>query len=229
MPARVPQLFGAAFLGPQQRDQNGPIGVVGVSRISGEVFAFDKFTTTEKVSYFFQLLAGVNLVLFLFNLLPIYPLDGGHVAGALYEKARSTVARLRGRPDPGPFDIARLMPVAYAVAGLFLALSALLFVADIVNPITLAGQPSPAQAIGVDAGTASARAPTPAQGILAVMAIPVSLGMPAAPPPVLAPRRKTRQLDVGGVGVGSDFPVSVQSMTTTSPPTSTPPCSRSRN
>ena len=56
---------------------------------------------------------------------------------------------------------------------------------------------------------------TGAQGILGVMAIPVSLGMPAAPPPVLAPRRKTRQLDVGGVGVGSDFPVSVQSMTTT--------------
>jgi membrane-associated protease RseP (regulator of RpoE activity) len=136
MPERVPQLFGAAFLG-QQRDQNGPIGVVGVSRISGEVFAFDKFTTTEKISYFFQLLAGVNLVLFLFNLLPIYPLDGGHVAGALYEKARASVARLRGRPDPGPFDIARLMPVAYVVAGLFLALSALLFIADIVNPITL--------------------------------------------------------------------------------------------
>jgi membrane-associated protease RseP (regulator of RpoE activity) len=136
MPQRVPALFGAAFLG-QQRDPQGPIGVVGVSRISGEVFAFDKFTTTEKISYFFQLLAGVNLVLFLFNLLPIYPLDGGHVAGALYEKARSSVARLRGRPDPGPFDIARLMPVAYVVAGLFLALSALLFVADIVNPITL--------------------------------------------------------------------------------------------
>src|SRR4051812_19511569 len=62
-------------------------------------------------------------------------------------------------------------------------------------------------------------APPPARirlrGILGVMAIPVGLGMPAAPPPVLAPRRKTRQLDVGGVGVGSDFPVSVQSMTTT--------------
>jgi len=136
MPQRVPQLFGATFLG-EQRDQNGPIGVVGVSRISGEVFAFDKFTTTEKISYFFQLLAGVNLVLFLFNLLPIYPLDGGHVAGALYEKLRASVARVRGRPDPGPFDIARLMPVAYVVAGLFLALSALLFIADIVNPITL--------------------------------------------------------------------------------------------
>jgi membrane-associated protease RseP (regulator of RpoE activity) len=136
MPQRIPALFGAAFLG-QERDAQGPIGVVGVSRISGEVFAFDQFTTTEKISYFFQLLAGVNMVLFLFNLLPIYPLDGGHVAGALYEKARSSVARLRGRPDPGPFDIARLMPVAYVVAGLFLAMSALLFIADIVNPITL--------------------------------------------------------------------------------------------
>src|SRR3954471_14341517 len=43
----------------------------------------------------------------------------------------------------------------------------------------------------------------------------INLGMPAAPPPVLAPRRKTRQIQVGKVGVGSDFPVSVQSMTTT--------------
>jgi membrane-associated protease RseP (regulator of RpoE activity) len=136
IPQKIPALARAAFLG-EERDPNGPIGVVGVSRISGEVFAFEDFTTTEKVSYFFQLLAGVNLVLFLFNLLPIYPLDGGHIAGALYEKARATVARLRGRPDPGPFDIARLMPVAYVVAGLFLGLSALLFIADIVNPITL--------------------------------------------------------------------------------------------
>ncbi|MCW2683210.1 MAG: putative Zn-dependent protease [Blastococcus sp.] len=138
IPQRMPQLFRATFLG-EERDPEGPIGVVGVGRISGEVFAFDEFSGTEKVSFFLQLLASVNLVLFLFNLLPVYPLDGGHVAGALYEKARSTVARLRGRPDPGPFDIARLMPVAYAVAGVFLALSALLLIADIVNPITLAG------------------------------------------------------------------------------------------
>lgn len=43
----------------------------------------------------------------------------------------------------------------------------------------------------------------------------ISLGIPDGPPPVLAPRRKTRQLMVGSVGVGSDYPVSVQSMTTT--------------
>ena len=110
---------------------------VGVSRISGEVFALQDFSTTEKISYFFQLLAGVNLVLFLFNLLPIYPLDGGHIAGALYERLRAAVARWRGRPDPGPFDIARLMPVAYVVAGIFLVMSGLLVVADIVNPVRL--------------------------------------------------------------------------------------------
>ncbi|MGY1808462.1 M50 family metallopeptidase [Blastococcus sp. SYSU D00669] len=136
IPERIPQLFRAAFLG-EERDPNGPIGVVGVGRISGEVFAQEDWTGQQKVSLFLSLLASINLVLFLFNLLPIYPLDGGHIAGALYEKARSTVARLRGKPDPGPFDIARLMPVAYAVAGVFLVLSALLFIADVVNPITL--------------------------------------------------------------------------------------------
>jgi membrane-associated protease RseP (regulator of RpoE activity) len=136
IPERVPQLFRAAFLG-EERDVNGPIGVVGVGRISGEVFAIQEFSGAEKLSFFLSLLASVNLVLFLFNLVPIYPLDGGHVAGAVYEKLRSVVARWRGRPDPGPFDIARLMPVAYLVAGLFIALSGLLLIADVVNPITL--------------------------------------------------------------------------------------------
>jgi membrane-associated protease RseP (regulator of RpoE activity) len=136
IPGRIPQLFSAAFLGAK-RDANGPIGVVGVGRISGEVFAQEKFTGLEKLSFFLGLLASVNLVLFLFNLIPIYPLDGGHVAGAVYERVRAGVARLRGRPDPGPFDIARLMPVAYAVAGVFMLMSALLVIADIVNPITL--------------------------------------------------------------------------------------------
>jgi len=112
---------------------------VGVSRLSGEAFALKQLQLSEKIAFFFNLLAGVNLILFLFNLLPIYPLDGGHIAGAIYEKLRSTVARVRGRPDPGPFDIARLMPVAYAVAGLFIALSALLVIADLVNPIHLSG------------------------------------------------------------------------------------------
>lgn len=139
IPQRVPQLFGAAFLG-QQRDVNGPIGIVGVGRISGEVFGLPAASAPvqEKIIFFLGLLASLNMVLFLFNLVPLYPLDGGHVAGALWEKSRAVVARVRNRPDPGPFDTARLMPVAYVVASLFIVLSGLLLVADIVNPITLA-------------------------------------------------------------------------------------------
>jgi membrane-associated protease RseP (regulator of RpoE activity) len=136
IPQRIPQLISATFLGAK-RDVNGPIGVVGVGRISGETFAIKGIPALEKLSFLLSLLASVNLVLFLFNLLPIYPLDGGHIAGAIYERLRAGVARLRGRPDPGPFDIARLMPVAYVVAGVFIAFSALLVVADIVNPIRL--------------------------------------------------------------------------------------------
>lgn len=136
IPERVPQLVRATFLG-EDRDPNGPIGLVGVGRLSGEAFSEQRFTTTEKISFFVSLLASINMVLFLFNLVPIYPLDGGHVAGAVYEKARAVVARLRGRPDPGPFDIARLMPVAYVVAGVFVVFSGLLVIADLINPITL--------------------------------------------------------------------------------------------
>ncbi len=135
LPERIPSVFGAAFLG-DERTANDPIGVVGVSRLSGEQFALPD-PLVDKIIFLLLLLASVNMVLFLFNLVPIYPLDGGHVAGALYEKARSVWARLRNKPDPGPFDIARLMPVAYVVAGFFVLLSGMLLIADIVNPISL--------------------------------------------------------------------------------------------
>ncbi len=138
IPERVPQLFRAAFLG-EKRDVNGPIGIVGVGRISGETFGLpaSQAPLQEKIIFFLGLLASLNMVLFLFNLVPLYPLDGGHVAGALWEKGRAVVARVRRRPDPGPFDTARLMPVAYVVASVFIVLSGLLLVADVVNPITL--------------------------------------------------------------------------------------------
>lgn len=135
LPERIPSVFGAAFLG-DERGQSDPIGVVGVSRLSGEYFAIPS-PLSDKIVFFLGLLASVNMVLFLFNLVPIYPLDGGHVAGALYEKARSVWARVRNKPDPGPFDIAKLMPIAYVVAGFFVVLSGMLLIADLFNPITL--------------------------------------------------------------------------------------------
>ena len=84
-----------------------------------------------------SIVASVNLALMVFNLIPLLPLDGGHVAGALYEALRRRLAKLFRRPDPGPFDISKLLPLTYVVAVLMLAMGGLLIMADIVNPISL--------------------------------------------------------------------------------------------
>lgn len=135
LPQRVPGLFGAVFLG-EQRDNNGPVGIVGVSRIGGQILDAN-YPVLAEISLFLQLLAAVNISLFLFNLLPIPPLDGGQIFPAIWESIRRRIAKLRGKPDPGPVDIARLMPVAYVVALVFIAWSGLLFIADIVNPVVI--------------------------------------------------------------------------------------------
>lgn len=136
LPSRLPNLVGA--VAGEERDENGPIGIVGVSRIGGEVLAQD-FTLAQDASLLLNLLAAVNISLFLFNLLPIPPLDGGQIFPAIWESIRRRLATLRGKPDPGPVDVAKLMPVAYVVALLFIGWSALLMVADVVNPIRVFG------------------------------------------------------------------------------------------
>ena len=113
--------------------------MVGVTRIGGEVAAAHGDPISWKIGWFLSLLASLNLALFVFNLIPLLPLDGGHVAGALYEGAKRQVARLRHLPDPGPVDVARMLPVAYTVAFLLIGMSALLLYADIVNPIRIGG------------------------------------------------------------------------------------------
>jgi membrane-associated protease RseP (regulator of RpoE activity) len=134
-PSKMVGLTQAAFT-DQARDPEGPVGVVGVSRISGEVAAADA-PPSWRIAQFLAIVASLNLFLFLFNLLPILPLDGGHVAGALFEGARRQVATLRGRPDPGPVDVARMLPVAYTVAMVLIAMSVIILWADIVKPIRL--------------------------------------------------------------------------------------------
>ena len=137
LPSRVPSLFGSVFLG-EERDREGPIGVVGVSRIGGEILSQD-IPLAAEASLLISLLAAVNISLFLFNLLPIPPLDGGQIFPALWEAAKKRIWRMRGRPDPGPVDVAKLMPVAYVVALVFIVWSGLLLVADVINPVELFG------------------------------------------------------------------------------------------
>ncbi|WP_240136876.1 M50 family metallopeptidase [Streptomyces sp. MUM 178J] len=135
IPSKVPDLWNAAFNDGERKDDS-PVGVVGAARISGEVLNLD-VPAQNIVATFLMLLAGFNLSLFLFNMLPLLPLDGGHIAGALWESVRRQVARVFRRPDPGPFDVAKLMPVAYVVAGIFICFTLLVLVADIVNPVKI--------------------------------------------------------------------------------------------
>ena len=138
LPARVVGVAKAAF-SEEPRDPNGPISVVGVGRVAGEVAAMEQVPLEARIGTLIGLLAGLNFALAIFNLIPLLPLDGGHVAGALYEGARRRVAALRGKPDPGAFDIAKLLPVTYVVAALLLGMSVLLIYADIVKPVNIFG------------------------------------------------------------------------------------------
>ena len=77
---------------------------------------------------------SLNIFIGAFNLLPLLPLDGGHLAVVIYERIRAWLARLRGRPDPGLVDMQRLIPVSLGVFALLVGLGLLLIAADIFNP-----------------------------------------------------------------------------------------------
>jgi Zn-dependent protease len=136
LPGRLVQVAQAAF-GGADRDPNGPISVVGIGRVAGEIAAYDQISIGDRIASLLQILAGLNVALFVFNLVPLLPLDGGHVAGALWEGLRRRLAKLFKRPDPGPVDTARLVPITLAVSVVLGAMSILLIYADIVNPITV--------------------------------------------------------------------------------------------
>jgi membrane-associated protease RseP (regulator of RpoE activity) len=142
IPQRMVGIAKAAF-GDGARDPNSPMSVVGVGRLAGEVADGQlpgvAGSGSSKFVILVSLIASLNLALFVFNLIPLLPLDGGQVAGAVWEGAKRQVARLRGRPNPGYVDVAKMLPVAYAMSVALIGMGVLLIYADLVNPVKLGG------------------------------------------------------------------------------------------
>jgi len=140
LPVKLADVVRATF-GGGERDTSSVIGIVGVGRIAGEAASVpaDDVGMAERAAFLLSLLASLNLALFAFNLIPLVPLDGGHVVGALWEGAKRQLARLRGLAPPRPADTARMAPLAYAVFVVLAGMGLLLIYADLVRPVSLAG------------------------------------------------------------------------------------------
>jgi membrane-associated protease RseP (regulator of RpoE activity) len=131
LPGMIPNLV--TSIGGGQRNPNGVMSVVGAARLGGQ-------TVENGVwSLFWLLLASLQFFFGAFNLLPLLPLDGGHIAVAFYERIRNWIRSLRGRPIGSPVDYTKLAPLTVLVVVVFGAMVLLSVTADIVNPIRLGG------------------------------------------------------------------------------------------
>jgi membrane-associated protease RseP (regulator of RpoE activity) len=110
--------------------------VVGVGEVTGDVVQAS-LPWQAKATLVLYLVASLNIFVGAFNLLPLLPLDGGHLAVVIYEGIRAWFYRLLRRPDPGPVDFSKLVPVSLLVFAVLVGLGTLLIAADIFNPVHL--------------------------------------------------------------------------------------------
>lgn len=133
LPAALPHLFAKN----RASTAAGNVGsVVGAAQVTGEAVAA-KVGWQYKVNFVLLLIATLNIFWGVFNLLPLLPLDGGHIAVVLWERLRAWFARLRRRPDPGMVDYRKLIPVSFSIFAVIVAVSVLMIFADIFNPVHL--------------------------------------------------------------------------------------------
>jgi membrane-associated protease RseP (regulator of RpoE activity) len=133
LPKAVPQLFakdrGSTAAG-------NVTSVVGAAEDTGQAVAAN-VGWEYKVSFVLLLIASLNIFVGVFNLLPLLPMDGGHIAVVVWERIRAWFARLRGRADPGLVDYRKLVPVSFSIFLVLVFFGMMLILADIVNPVSL--------------------------------------------------------------------------------------------
>jgi membrane-associated protease RseP (regulator of RpoE activity) len=133
LPSALPQLFAKN----RASTAAGNVGsVVGAARATGQAVAAN-VGWQYKVSFVLLLVASLNIFVGVFNLLPLLPMDGGHVAVVIWERIRAWFARLRGRSDPGLVDYRKLIPVSFSVFLVLVVFGMMLILADIVNPVNI--------------------------------------------------------------------------------------------
>lgn len=137
LPVKLWETAVSLFQPGVERDPNSVIGLVGIGQAAGQISSSQApgYGLADKVGSFLLMFGSLNLTLFMFNLIPLMPLDGGQAAGAIYEAIRDGWRRLRGREPLGPVDLARLLPVTVTMVFAFIAMTVLLIVADILKPI----------------------------------------------------------------------------------------------
>ncbi|POM24486.1 Zinc metalloprotease Rip1 [Actinomadura rubteroloni] len=135
LPNALPRLFSPE----RARTPGGQVGsVVGATQASGQIFSAHG-SWREKIALYLSLVVSVNLFLGALNVVPLLPLDGGHLAVVAYERIRAAVNRARGRPDSGTVDLRRIMPLTYLAVIVLVGLGVLLIIADVVNPLAVPG------------------------------------------------------------------------------------------
>ncbi|HLK75489.1 MAG TPA: site-2 protease family protein [Streptosporangiaceae bacterium] len=135
LPGALPKLFAK----DRSSTAAGQVSsVVGAAEATGAEVASNA-GWQYKVSFVLLLIASLNIFVGAFNMLPLLPLDGGHIAAIIYERLRAWLARLRGRPDPGLVNMAKLVPVSFSLFVVLIFFSLILVLADIVNPINVVG------------------------------------------------------------------------------------------
>lgn len=133
LPKAIPKLFApnrASTAGGQVSS------IVGAGDATGQILGAH-IGWREKLTLTLRVIAALNIFVGLFNLLPLLPLDGGHIAVVLYERLRAFIARLRGRKDPGLVDMRKLIPVSFGIFALLVFFGLMLIMADLVNPVSI--------------------------------------------------------------------------------------------